>query len=182
MKRVRKLMGEELPYSLSERQLRFLRAEAFRRLDGNVFGPIYLTELEVALAGAKDMEAADAVASQLFSLANANRFEQVQAMLDRGEINALAILSLIDVAGEAAVTELAQHQVQTRYGRVRLAKAWVLAAWDMRGAGRFETRDAFVEWCFSHCPHSIAAEHERVRDKWIPRGKASVAGPNTPKN
>lgn len=137
-------------------------------------------EAEIANELADRFFGADLVADRVIELVrqhSTDALQLLQDMLDRGAVDALALASIVNEAATLAGSQSQRERVSKRYAKRESARKWVLEQWACRKAGQFATRDDFVAWCFAHCPAPIEADHDRVRDTWVPRGRAADRGP-----
>jgi hypothetical protein len=183
VRRCKKLNGVLLPYSLSDRQLAVVWDETRRRIEepGASIGKAQCLELEVAIAKefAMAFQIADMAAAEVMRWSRGNTLVALpllQEMLDGGQVDALALLSLLDAAEASAINAKQRAAIAKRHHSAMSARVWLEAVWRRRTAGQFQTRDAFVEWCLKNCPVKITVDHDRVRDKWLPAGAAKLAG------
>jgi hypothetical protein len=168
--RVTKLDGCVLPYPLSDRQFHMVLQLALE--DGRA-------PLDVAMELAGRFHMVDIQAEQLLLWAESGSMigeRCIADSLESGKVDHFVLLALMDMVADKAVHRRQMKALQTRYGTVQAAREWVQDQWHRRLAGQFRTRDAFVEWCVKHCPHTIETDHVRVRDKWTPKGRAPLSG------
>lgn len=168
--RTSKLNGRPLRYALSEWQWNVVLVEATvsgRSIDA------------VADEMAERFFHADLVADHVIDVMKRRTdyaLALIQSMLDDGAIDATTVFALLAERSTQTTAERQRRAVGARYDKTRTQRAWVTERWHIRAPGEFKTRDEFVAWCLVNCPGGIDTDHDRVRDRWIPSGKAALAG------